>query len=169
MEIVKTTGRVVIITGPVSTGKSWFSYKMMDSYNNGASVVIPFRKSSKNNMLMIQAILKSQKEIEESVMSGIFTIINTHGITYENLRALIVALRIMGYNDTITIVKLNLPEALHLDYWKRNRNHKVISLDKIKKERRAFNRILADDTMDDDNVVSVEVNNPDDVLYKFEI
>ena len=168
MEIVKIKGRVVIITGPVSTGKSWFSYKMMESYSNGSSVVIPFRKSNPNNLAMLEVVLKARQEIEESIIAGMFTIINTHGMTYESLKSLIVAVRVMGYNDKITIVKLNLPESLHMDYWKRNRNRNIISLNKLMRDRSAFEKILSDYTMGDDNVVSVEVSNPDDVVYKFE-
>lgn len=168
VKTVKVMGRVVIITGPVSTGKSSLSYKMMKSYNKGSSVVIPFGRANPNNIAMLEAVLKAQKEIQESVLGGIFTIINTHGVTYENLLALVVALRVMGYKDTITIVKLNLPEKLHLDYWNRNRNRDEISLKKLKRERVMFEKILGDSTMGDSNVVSIEVNDPEHVAYKFE-
>lgn len=164
---VKIVGRVVIITGPVSTGKSWFAYKMMHAYDKESCVIVPFCKANQNNATMLDALLRAQKKIEDSLMSNIFTIISTKSMTYESLRALIVSLRVMGYKDKITVVKMNLPEELHMDFWARNHEKSKISLNKLRKERTTFKAILADKDFGDKGVISVEIDNPNDVSFDF--
>ena len=158
---VKIVGRVVIVTGPVSTGRSWLAYKMMQAHNNESCVTVSFCRANPNNATMLDALLKAQKKIEDSLMSNIFTIISTKRMTYESLRALIVSLRVMGYNDKITVIKMNLSEELHMDFWRRN------SLNKLRRERANFEAILADNNFGDKDVISVKIDNPDDVSFEF--
>ena len=164
---VKILGRIVIVTGPVSTGRSWLAYKMMQAHNNESCVTVQFCRANPNNATMLDALLRAQKKIEDSLMSNTFTIISTKRMTYESLRALIVSLRVMGYKDKITVVKMNLSEELHMDFWRRNHDKAKISLNKLRRERANFEAILADNNFGDKDVISVKIDNPDDVSFEF--
>ena len=164
---VKILGRIVIVTGPVSTGRSWLAYKMMQAHNNESCVTVQFCRANPNNATMLDALLRAQKKIEDSLMSNTFTIISTKRMTYESLRALIVSLRVMGYKDKITVVKMNLSEELHMDFWKRNHDKERISLNRLRKERTNFKAILDDNNFGDEGVISVEIENPNDISFEF--
>ena len=164
---VNIEGRVVIITGPKSTGKSRMCERLSQCYSNKCeSSIITFHHVRHDNLTGLEEIFKTQRQIEECLQTdGKLAIINTDDVVYEALKGLLVALKVMGYKDKITILKTDLSEELHYDYWQRNRNKSNLKWSKLKKERESFNRILSDDTFDDPRVVSIRIQNPGDIKF----
>ena len=160
-------GRVVIITGPKSTGKSRLCEKLSQAYSKkGKSSIITFHHVQHDNLTGLEEIFKTQRQIEQCLTSdGTLAIINTDDVAYEALKGLLVALKVMGYKDKITIIKTDLSEELHRDYWERNRNRARYKWSRIKKERITFEKILNDDSFEDLRVVSIKIQNPGDVKF----
>lgn len=164
---VKIEGRVVIITGPKSTGKSRMCERLSQCYSNkGESSIITFHHVRHDNLTGLEEIFKTQRQIEECLQTdGKLAIINTDDVVYEALKGLLVALKVMGYKGKITILKTDLSEELHHDYWQRSRNRSRIKWSRIKKERVAFEKILNDDKFDDSRVVSIRIKNPGETKF----
>lgn len=163
---VKIGNRVVIVTGPVSTGKSSFCRKMVEQYK-GTCRVITIKKANPNNAASMSAVLKAKDSIGEEIRAKSFVVIQVQSMTYENLVSLISCIRIMGYKDGITLIMLNLSEELHMDFWRRNRRKYKIGLKRLKKERNEFKKIVEVDNFVDPNVTCVKVDNPEDVVFEF--
>ena len=159
-------GKVVIIAGPKSTGKKRLGEKLADCYTDGKSSIIRFQHVRHDNLAGLEVILNTQRLIEECITTGALAIINCDDISYEALKGLLVALKVMKYDGKITIIKTNLSEALHYDYWMRNRNKSRYRWNKLKKERVSFSRILEDKTFNDERVCSIEVTNPSNVRFE---
>lgn len=164
---VKIVGRIGIVTGPVSTGKNSFCRKIVEQYGKKTCRVITMKRADPNNAASIDNVLMANEKIREGISSNILVIVRTEGLTYEHLVSLIASIRVMGYKEKITLIKLNLPEDLHMDYWRRNRKQAKISLKRLKKERAEFKKIAANDDFYDSNVICVEVNDPEDILFEF--
>ena len=54
-----------------------------------------------------------------------------------------------------------------MDFWRRNHDKAKISLNKLRRERANFEAILADNNFGDKDVISVKIDNPDDVSFEF--
>ncbi len=54
-----------------------------------------------------------------------------------------------------------------MDFWKRNHARSNIYLSRLRRERKDFEKILAESDFGDEGVVSVEIDNPDDVSFVF--
>lgn len=163
---VKIVGRVVIVTGPVSTGKSSLCRKMVERYK-GTCRVITMKRANPQIAATIDDVLKANELIREGIMSKRFVIVKTQNMSYEAIVSLIACVRVMGYKDKITLIKLNLSEELHIDYWRRNRKQSKISLKKLKKERKDFNKIVEASDFIDANIICVEINDPEDIAFEF--
>ena len=164
---VKIVGRVVIVTGPVSTGKSSLCRKMVEQYHKGTCRVVQFQRANPSNSAMLENMLKATNKIQEGIQSESFVVIRTQNMTYESLVSLIVSIRVMGYKDEITVIKMNLPEELHIDFWRRNRKPSKVSLKKLKNERAMFQKIMEKDGFEDAKATSVEINNPENIIFEF--
>lgn len=164
---VKIVGRVVIVTGPVSTGKGSLCRKICEQYDEGFSSVVTMKRANPNNAASIGAVLNANKKVKASISAGKLTIIRVEGMTYEHIVSLISSIRVMEYVDKITLVKINIPEELHIDYWKRNRKQSKITFKRLKRERADYKKIVDAKDFVDSKVSCVEINDPEDVVFEF--
>lgn len=169
--VVHIKGRVVIICGPVSSGKSGLSRKIASAAPMNMGVVLPYTCMSKNgSKVLMEEKLKQQQAIGKAINKHEFVVIECEGVELEQLYALVISIRIMGYQGTIDMVKMVLPKILHFSFFNNNRNKKKISLERLKTERKAFKRVIEDEmTM---NINEIKVVNPTEVTalsFEFEL
>ena len=106
------------------------------------------------------------QEIEKAVMSEQYVVIETPFVEECQLSGLIVSLRIYGYNGDITLIEVNLPKNIHLDYWQRKHNPKP-NKKVLLQERAIFEKeILATDHSKGGGVNEIRITNPNAVKYK---
>lgn len=104
--------------------------------------------------------------IEKAVMSEQYVVIETPFVEEGQLSGLIVSLRIYGYNGDITLIEVNLPKNIHLDYWQRKHNPKP-NKKVLLQERAIFEKeILATDHSKGGGVNEIRITNPNAVKYK---
>lgn len=164
--VVHIKGRVVIICGPVSSGKSSLSRKIASAAPMNMGVVLPYICANKRDALKER--LKQQKNIEKALKEGQFLVIKCLGVQLEALYALVISLRIMGYSGYIDIVKMALPKSLHLAFWNGDKEKRRISRDLFRSERQSFKRVLEDEmTMTQINELKV-VNPTEKMVFSFE-
>ncbi len=152
--LVNIKGRIVIICGPVSTGKTNLGFRLVNEFALNKGEVLQYNCTSKREFTKEKS--KQQKAIERAVKKYEFVVIDCDGIEREALYELIIALRLF-YNGSIDLIKMALPEDLHYLYWKKNKNKKNIPEELIKKQRADFfEEIIPNDiTIKDVNEIKV--------------
>lgn len=151
MEVIKIPkGKaIIIICGPTSCGKSSIAYNILKKRNGEYISYEKIRKSIPRKMSKEKQILMFTKifstTIEKAVMNKEFVVIETPFIEDGQLSGLIVSLRIYGYRDKITLLKIFLPEEIHIDFLKKKHNPKP-NKKVMMRERNVFEKeILAKD------------------------
>lgn len=161
---------IVIICGPTTCGKSSIARNILKrcggkyiSYEKIAEAV-PKRMPKEKQMLATTKYFA--QKIENAVLNEKFAVIETPFIENGQLFGVIVSLRIFGYTNQIVVIKVNLSEELHIDYWQRKHNLKP-SKKEILLERATFQKeILATDYNKNGNVKEYVISDPNNVSYE---
>ncbi len=161
---------IIIICGPTTCGKSSIARRLLKVRNGKYISYERIRNSIPKKMGKEKQVLAITKmfaqAIEKAVMSEQYVVIETPFIEEGQLSGLIVSLRIYGYKTDITLIKVNLPENLHLDYWQRKHNPKP-NKKVILQERATFEKgILVTDYSKFGGVNEFTITNPNAVKYK---
>lgn len=104
------------------------------------------------------------RAIQKAVDEERYTVIETPFVTNQQLLTLITCIRICGYKPQLTLLKVFLDEALHMDYWERKKGQKP-SKRVLREERKKFQEVLAEDYSNTSK--EYVITNPEDVKYKF--
>ena len=161
---------IIIICGPTTCGKSSIARRLLKvrngkyiSYERIGNSISP--KMGEEKYVLATTKMFAQ-EIEKAVMSEQYVVIETPFVEEGQLSGLIVSLRIYGYNGDITLIEVNLPKNIHLDYWQRKHNPKP-NKKVLLQERAIFEKeILATDHSKGGGVNEIRITNPNAVKYK---
>lgn len=163
---------IVIICGPTSCGKTSTARRLLRLHRGKGKYIsyeklknsVPKKLGKEKQIVTFSKILA--KEIEKVVANEKFAIIETPVIEEQQMFALIVAIKIYGFKDNITILKFNLPEERHLDYWARQRNSKP-NKKVILQERALFKKEILEKNYKQDGVSVYTITDPNDVKFLF--
>lgn len=164
--LVNIKGRIVIICGPVSTGKTNLGFRLVNEFPYDLGEVFPYTCTSEKEFTKEKS--KQQEDIKKAVNNYKFVVIDCNGFGIEPLYELIINIRLF-YNGSIDLIKMNLPERVHYSYWERNNNKKKITEKQIMSQRLDFFEEIIQNKITMKDVNEIELKNPRRLKIMFDV
>lgn len=173
MERIHIQGKsaIVIICGPIISGKTSIALKILNkrkgryiSYEK-LKEAIPRKATREEQIRAVETMFL--RTIENTIENQKYAVIETPFIEDRELSELINHIRTYGYKSNITLIKVNLPEDIQIDYWQRKRGYKP-SKKELLKEREIFEKGILSQNYSKRGVNEYVISNPNAVKYKFD-
>lgn len=164
--LVNIKGRIVIICGPASTGKTALGLRLVNEFPYDLGEIYPYTCMSEKEFTDERS--KQQEDIKKAVNKYKFVVIDCNGFEIEPLYELIINIRLF-YNGAIDLIKMNLSEMLHFFYWERNNNKNKITEEQIRSQRSDFFREIIQNKITMKNITEIEIKNPRRLKIMFDV
>lgn len=165
---LKVEGRVIIIVGPKSTGKSGVAKRLTSMNPLGQGVIILYDGDSSQMKAKQRSKYEQDKEkvIAQAIKNDLFTVIVCENVSAEKLKSIISTCQLKGLFRKVQVLKLNLSEELHRDFLKRG--HEETTEEAMMADRSQFQHIV-DTDYTDINVMQTQIKNPSNLKYEFDL
>lgn len=165
---VKLKGRIVIVTGPDSSGKDCIVEKIAECNPSSSGIIISYDGDKEKKHLNKRPKFgnKEPTRLTSQLKNDVPLLLNCNNIKVCDIESMIMQIRLSGYTGVINLVKINLDIARHTKYCVNNKR-KSVSIKRMVKSREDYQPVL-NKKFEDFNLEEIIIGNPRRTIFSFE-